>query len=318
MNADEIINLHSTYSIVARDPETGELGVAVQTHQMGVGRLVPWLLPGVGAIATQSLVNVSFGPMGLAMLRERVAAPQVIEALVASDEGRARRQLAVVDAEGNAAAFTGDGCIPYADHYVGVGYSVQANMMTNDTVISAMRQAYETAHGDLAARMMAALFAAQAQDGDIRGMQSAALRIVPGDASSPDWMTRYDLRVDEHAAPMEELARLVVRQRVGHISNEGHRLLGEGDTAGAIAKWAEARQMGPDRHEMAFWQAVALADANPMSDAVDMAAAIFNASFGTHPRRAQWLELIRRLEQVGLIERDGAGAALIAALEAAP
>jgi len=186
----------NTYSIVARDPDTGQFGVAVQTHQMCVGSVVPWLLPGRGAFATQSLSNIRFGPMTLAMLQEGISAPHIIQALVASEADSHRRQIAVVDASGQAAAWTGDGCIAQASHHVGQGYSVQANMMTRDTVVDAMARAYESATGDLAQRMLAALEAAQREGGDIRGMQSAALKVVPGDASKPIWAADYDLRVD--------------------------------------------------------------------------------------------------------------------------
>lgn len=309
-----LIDICHTFSIVARDSETGALGVAVQTHQIGVGRLVPFLVPGVGAIATQSLVNVSFGPMGLAMLRQGVAADKVIAALVASDEGEARRQVACVDADGNAAAHTGTGCIPHAGHHVGDGYSVQANMMTNDTVVDAMRDAYENTAGDLSARMMAALFAAQEQDGDIRGMQSAALKIVPGDPSLPGWTTLYDLRVDEHERPLDELARLVKLQRAHHINGEGYALLDSGDLAGTLEKWSQARQIAPGNEETGFWQAVSLADRKPTDDSVRTAAAIFNEAMAGEGRRQHWIDLIGRLQDVGLIERDGAGDELIQAI----
>ena len=303
--------LNSTYSIVARDPQTGQFGVAVQTHQMSVGNGVPWLLPGVGAVATQSLTNVSFGPTGLRMLREGVSATHVIRALVASDDGENRRQVAVVDAEGRAAAHTGKGCIAEAGHYVGEGYSVQANMMTRATVIQAMSKAYESAQGDLAQRMMAALIAAQAEDGDIRGMQSAALVVVPGDARVPEWKKDYSLRVDEHENPVVELARLVRNRRAQHVDEEGHKLLIEGQHVAALAKWAEARSIAPEQEELAFWQAVTLAD--KVGD-VDEAAAILKPMLAAESRRDEWVELIRRLANCGLIEREGADADLIKAL----
>ena len=172
--------LNQTYSIVARDAATGQLGVAVQTHQMGVGRVVPWLLPGVGALATQSITNVRFGPLGLAILKEGLPAARVIRGLIGLDDRPKVRQVAVVDFQGEAAAWTGPGCIPEAGDRQGDGYSVQANMMTKPTVVQAMGEAYETATGDLASRLMAAMTAAQDEGGDIRGMQSAALKIVPG------------------------------------------------------------------------------------------------------------------------------------------
>jgi uncharacterized Ntn-hydrolase superfamily protein len=307
--------LSNTYSIVARDAQTGDFGVAVQTHQMGVGLAVPWLEPGVGAIATQSLTNISFGPMGLAMLRHNVAAPKVVEALVASDENAHRRQLAVVDRHGKTAAWTGEGCIPEAGHKVGEGYSVQANMMLQGTVVEAMAAAYEAAEGDLAKRMLAAMQAAQAEGGDIRGMQSAALRVVKGDLSAdplyPDWQAIYDLRVDEHDEPLSELARLVRLRRAQIINIEGHELLEQDQREAALARWIEACQLAPELEEMPFGQAVTLAD-KPAD--VTMAAAILQPVLAADPLREQWLELIRRLQICGLLEREGTSDELLEAM----
>lgn len=305
--------LFSTYSIVARDAETGELGVAVQTHQMSVGRMVPFLLPGIGAIATQSLVNVSFGPMGLAMLREGVSAAHVVAALVASDENAHRRQLAVVDSQGRAAAHTGSGCIADARHHVGEGYSVQANMMTLKTVIPAMAQAYENAQGDLAQRMVAALEAAQAEDGDIRGVQSAALKVVSGDKNDAEWRSLYDLRVDEHAAPVIEMARLARLRHAQRLDEKGFELLSGGHRAQALELWARARDEAPELEELAFWQAVQLADSH--AD-VETAAEILRPVLANDPRREHWIDLVQRLAVCGIIEREGADSELMAALNA--
>lgn len=305
--------LLSTYSIVARDPDTGQLGVAVQTHQMCVGWIVPWLLPGVGAIATQSLVNVSFGPVGLGMLREGVPAPQIIDGLTASDPQANRRQVAVVDANGLVGAWTGDGCIPEASHQVGEGYSVQANMMTNPTVVPAMADAYESATGDIAFRMLTALQAAQAEGGDIRGMQSAAIKVVSGDASKYDWETDYDLRVDEHAAPVDELARLIRLRHAQLTEQDGYAALNDGNRAEALKLWAEARTEAPELEELAFWQAMTLADEH--AD-VATAAQILRPALANDPLRDQWIDLINRLQTCGLLERANAAQELIAALNA--
>jgi uncharacterized Ntn-hydrolase superfamily protein len=305
--------LFSTYSIVARDSETGDLGVAVQTHQMSVGRMVPFLEPGVGAIATQSLVNVSFGPMGLAMLREVVSAAHVVAGLVASDENAHRRQLAVVDAQGRAAAHTGSGCIADARHHVGEGYSVQANMMTLTTVIPAMAQAYENASGDLAQRMVAALEAGEAEGGDIRGMQSAALKVVSGDRHDAEWKTIYDLRVDEHDTPVIEMNRLVRMRHAQRLDERGFKLLSDGKRSEALALWEQARSEAPELEELAFWQAVKLADA-PAD--VETAAAILRLALANDPRREHWIDLMRRLGACGIIEREGADSELMAALNA--
>lgn len=303
--------LFSTYSIVARDPQTGQFGVAVQTHQMCVGWIVPWLLPGVGAVATQSLVNISFGPLALAMLHEGVAAQQVIDGLVASDPDAHRRQVAAVDAQGRAAAWTGTGCIAEADHHVGEGYSVQANMMTHPTVVAAMAGAYEKASGDIAQRMLAALQAAQAEDGDIRGMQSAALKVVPGDLDKPAWTVDYDLRVDEHTNPVEELARLVRLRHAQLADQAGYEAFEHGQRDQALALWAAARAEAPELEELAFWQATTLAE-KPAE--VQTAAEILRPALAKEPRRAQWIDLIGRLQDCGLIAREGAAQELIRAL----
>lgn len=307
--------LFSTYSIVARDPETGQLGVAVQTHQMAVGRVVPWLLPGIGALATQSLSNVSFGPIGLEMLSQGVPAPQVVEGLVASDPQANRRQLGVVDAEGKAGAWTGSGCIPDAQHHIGEGYTVHANMMTHDTVVPAMVEAYEQTGGDLANRLIAALQAAQSQGGDIRGMQSAAIKIVSGDRTQPAWASLYDLRVDEHETPVDELARLVRLRRAQLIDDEGYGQLQNDDRGKALELWRQAREEAPELEELPFWQAVTLADA-PHND-IAVAVEILTPMLAGEPRRDHWVDLINRLAACGLLERPEAAAELTAALASA-
>lgn len=307
--------LFSTYSIVARDAETGQLGGAVQTHQVGVGRILPFALPGVGVVASQSLANISYNPTALAMLKEGIAPQKIIDGLTASDALAHRRQVALINREGDVAAFTGDGCIREFGHYVGEGYSVQANMMSKTTVIDAMRGAFENASGDLAARMLAGLQAAQAEDGDIRGMQSAALKVVSGDSTAREWETIYNIRIDEHQNPIEELARLVNIRYAQLIDNEGHQLLAQGNLEKALSKWEEARRATPEQEELAFWQAVTLADANPTDDAVGIAAQIFNHTMQKEARREHWLDLIRRIQENGLIQREGAGDALFQAIE---
>lgn len=294
--------LFSTYSIVARDPNTGQLGVAVQTHQMTVGSVVPWLLPGVGAVATQSLTNISFGPLALAMLREGVPATRAIEAVIASDNRPDVRQVAVVDAQGAVGAWTGKGCIPEAGHHIGEGYSVQANMMTHNTVISAMAEAYETSQGDIAQRMLAALQAAQREDGDIRGMQSAALKVVSGDASKHDWETDYDLRVDEHDDPVTELARLARLGRAQIIDHQGYDALKAGNRKAALKHWAAARDLAPELEEIAYWQALTLADEH---GEIEAALAILRPMLDADDRRSHWIDLIGRLQACGLLDTDG-------------
>lgn len=303
--------LYSTYSIVARDPQTGWLGVAVQTHQMGVGRMVPWLEPGIGAIATQSMTNVAFGPVGLEMLRQGIAAPKVVEALVTSDEQAHRRQLAIVDAEGKVGVWTGDGCIPYAAHHMGDGYSVQANMMATDRVIPAMAAAYEATEGDLADRLLAALQAAQREGGDIRGMQSAAIKIVPAEKTAPRWMAIYDLRVDEHVDPVTELGRLVRLWGAQVLDYQANEAQQKGDLETAKAGRIAARNRAPELEEIVFWQAVNLAD---KQNDVSAAAELLRPVLATDARRDHWIDLLQRLQACGLIERAGAADDLISAL----
>lgn len=308
-------SLNTTYSIVARDPATGNFGAAVQTHQMCVGSAVPWMEAGAGVLATQSLTNLHYGPLGLRLLREGVHAEKVLAALVASDPKPGLRQAAVIDREGRAAAWTGEQCIAYAGHYVGEAFSVQANMMLSDQVVAAMAKAYVASKEDFPGRLMDALLAAQQEGGDIRGMQSAALRVVSGAMYEEDGMAavraEYDVRVDESEKPLVELGRLVRLRRAQLLSNEGNRQLDAGDMEGALKIWARAREMGPELDELVFWQALALAD-EPAD--VKGAAALLRMMLDQVPDSDHWVELLKRLEPTGIIERGGAVQELIEAL----
>jgi uncharacterized Ntn-hydrolase superfamily protein len=213
-----------TYSIVARDPETGELGVAVQTGTFGVGRGVPWAEAGVGAVATQSITEHSYGPFGLELMKAGRTAGEALAGLVASDPKERFRQVGMVDASGLAAAHTGSGCIRECGHEVGEGVAVQANMMASDTVWGAMAAAYEAAAGTLARQLLAALQAAEAEGGDFRGPQSAALLVVSGERTGFSWQGRVsNLRVDDHPDPLGELARLLDREE-GYRADRPDRL----------------------------------------------------------------------------------------------
>lgn len=304
----------STYSIVAYDAEANLFGGAVQTHQMGVGRIIPRALPGFGVIASQAMANLTFSDTALTMLQQGITAENIIAGLIASDPGADRRQVAVVDSNGGAAAHTGANTIQFAAHHVGEGYSVQANMMTNDTVIPAMVDAFESTSGDLAARMLAAMQAAQAEDGDIRGMQSAALLVVPGEKGAPDWYAPYDLRVDEHEHPVAELARLVnIRAAQLHDGKARRFLFEDDDKETALQIFAEAREMAPDQEEIAFWQAMTLLD-GPAD--TENAVAILRPVLANDSRREHWLDLVKRLEACGTLEREGAADEFIAAMNA--
>jgi uncharacterized Ntn-hydrolase superfamily protein len=303
-----------TYSIVARDPATGDLGVAVQSHWFAVGTTVPWAEPGVGAVATQSFVEPSYGPRGLEQMRAGVAAGDALDALVAADAARDVRQVAFVDASGRAAAHTGARCIDHAGHHVGAGYSVQANMMAGDGVVTAMATAYEGARGDLAARMLAALEAAQAAGGDIRGCQSAALLVVRGTRSATPWADRlFDLRVDDAPDPIGELGRLLGLARAYQHMNQGDVAVEKGDMSGALAHYGAAAEISGGDAEMLYWQAVALAAHGD----VDRSIPLFRRVFAVD---ARWVELTRRLHKPGILPDTPEGRAAVERIvrEAAP
>jgi uncharacterized Ntn-hydrolase superfamily protein len=302
-------DLYATYSIVAHDAHNGQFGVAVQTHQVAVGRRIMLALPGYGALITQSLSNLKFVPVAEPMLRLEMPPADILRALIASDSDEHRRQVALVNRQG-AAAHTGSGCIREAGHYIGDGYSVQANMMTCATVIGAMRTAYESTAGDLAARLVAALQAAQAEDGDIRGVQSAALKVVSDDRITHPLETIYDLRVDEHPQPVEELRRLTLIRRAQLVDEEGHAALERGDLTLSLALFEEARRLTPGQEELAFWQGFALADRGY----VDAGAHILWQGIAPDNRAGHWLELIARLAECRLNTREGSPEALLAAV----
>jgi uncharacterized Ntn-hydrolase superfamily protein len=288
----------ATYSIVARDPGTGDLGVAVQSHWFSVGSVVTWARSGVGAVATQSFVEVSYGPLGLELMGRGETPEAALEQLLGKDPHPGVRQVAFIDSKGRVAAHTGEGCIPGAGHRTGVGYSVQANLMLTDEVPDAMAEAFESARGPLAERMLSALAAAQAVGGDIRGKQSAALLVVRAAPSDKPWTDRLvDLRVDDSGAPLRELARLLRLHRAYELMNSGDEAVAEGDMARALADYAAAEAMFPDNDEFIFWHAVTLV-ANERSE---MALPLFARAFRMNP---SWMLLIPRLQQVGQLPAD--------------
>ena len=288
----------NTFSIVARDPVTGDLGVAVQSHWFSVGALVVWAEPGVGAVATQSFVEPAYGPRGLALLRGGMPPAEALKQLLAADPGQAVRQVAFVDAQGRAAAHTGAKCIQFAGHHVGDGYSVQANLMGNDKVVPAMRAAFEAGTGDLAERLLAALDAAQAAGGDLRGCQSAAILVVGGTRTRTDepWKARkLDLRVEDSAAPLVELRRLVTLARAYDHMNQGDLAVEHKQLDRALEHYGTAARMVPDSPEMVYWQGVALAGAGKP----DLALPLLRKAFDADPA---WIELTRRLPAAGLLD----------------
>ena len=287
-----------TFSIVARDPATGELGVAVQSHAFSVGSGVSWAEAGVGAVATQSFIDPAYGPLGLDLMRAGRSAPDSLKSLIAGDDGRDVRQVAMIDSSGRVAAHTGVKCIPAAGNHVGDGYSVQANLMDNDNVWPAMAKAFESAKGDLAERMLQALEAAQAAGGDIRGMQSAAILVVKGVSSGKPWNDKiFDLRVEDSPQPLAELRRLVNFQRANNLANDGDRYLEKKDYAAGLKAYSEAEALLPDFAEMAFWHGVALANTGKVDDSLP----IFAKAYKLYPK---FRELPPRLAKVGLLPDD--------------
>lgn len=264
-----------TYSIVARDPVTGELGVAVHSHWFSVGSLVSWARPGVGAVATQSVVEPAYGPDALERLAAGSDVEVALDTLTAADPLARLRQVGVVDARGRAVAHTGYDCIAHAGHQVGDGFTCQANMMAADTVPQAMAAAFEAAEGDLAARLTAALDGAESVGGDVRGRQSAALLVVP--AQGPAWKARVDLRVDDHHDPLAELSRLLGLQRAYELADQADGLMGAGQTNAAGNLYRRATDLAPGSDELEFWAGLALAQGGDLqagSAAVDRAAAV--------------------------------------------
>lgn len=287
-----------TFSIVAKDEQTGQLGVAVQTHWFAVGAICPWVEAGVGAVATQSMVEVSYGPKSLELLRAGKTAQEALDALIAEDKDQGLRQVAVVDALGRIAVHTGDRCIQAAGHTSGKGYSVQANMMKNDSVWPAMENAYLVAKGDLASRMLAALYAAQAAGGDIRGKQSAAMLVAGGEKSDEPWRhVLVNLRVDDYSEPLKELERLLNINKAFELMNEGDALLAKNLSEEAKEKYSLAAAMAPEIEEMPFWQAVTLADTGKIEEALPIFKKVFR-------KNKDWAELVKRLPASGLLKDD--------------
>ena len=307
-HADPLVH---TYSIVARDPATGEMGVAVQSHWFSVGSIVTWAEAGVGAVATQSLVDPAYGPRGLELMRQGVPAPKALAQLVAADAGRNGRQVAMVDASGAVDAYTGPNAIAAAGHHVGAQYSTQANMMGKPTVWPAMAKAFEAATGSLADRLLAALEAAEREGGDVRGRQSAALLIVKAKGSGKPWVGGdrvFDLRVDDHPQPVAELKRLVRLQKAYTHANRGDELMTEKKVEEALKEYAASAQLAPEILELPFWQAVTLASIGKEAEA----APIFKAVFAKEPI---WADLLERLPAAGLFPDDKPLIARIRALK---
>ncbi|HIB26648.1 MAG TPA: DUF1028 domain-containing protein [Candidatus Marinimicrobia bacterium] len=288
----------STYSIVALDETTGELGVAVQSHWFSVGFLVPWAKAGVGAVATQSFVKVDYGPDGLQLMESGMKAADALKTLTSKDEGEAVRQVGMIDIKGNVAAHTGSRCIKYAGHIVGENYSVQANMMANGTVPKAMAVAFEKTKGDLADRMMAALEAAEAEGGDIRGKQSAAMVIVSGEPSGVEWKdTKLNLRIEDHPTPLIELKRLIRVHRAYQHANMGDHYMETEEIDKALIEYSKAAEYYPENPELPYWSAIALANVGRLEEALPVFQSVFQ-------RNPDLKTMTPRLVKSGLLPDD--------------
>ncbi len=297
---ESVIPVH-TYSIVARDPQTGELGVAVQSHAFSVGSIVSWAEAGVGAVATQSYSRLDYGPEGLALMRIGLTASQALESLVQNDPDREVRQVAMVDAQGHSAVHTGQKCIAAAGHIAGENFSIQANLMIDASVVPAMQVAFEATHGEeLVERLIATLEAAQAVGGDIRGQQSAALLVVSGERHEKPWLGRiYDLRVEDHPHPVEELRRLYHFRKASLMLDEAEKLFEAQQLDEAQSVVDEALSLVPDFVEFRFWLAVALFTAGQEAEAKRYFHQVFE-------KESIWRDILRRLVAAGRFPDDPA------------
>ncbi len=275
-----------TYSIVARDPATGMLGVAVQSHWFSVGPIVPWAEPGVGAVATQSVVEASYGPNALELMRAGAAPADALAQLVAADPIAQGRQVAVIGGDGRLAVHTGANCIAFAGHAIGEQVCCQANMMASDTVWPAMLSAYVSNAAPFAERLLAALDAAEAEGGDVRGRQSAALLVVP--AEGPHWKTSVSLRVEDHREPLTELRRLLILHDAYELADEGDRLSGLGRHDEAAALYRRAAELAPQSDELRFWAGLGTAQAGDLETALEYV----RAAIAIHPG---WRDLLGRI-----------------------
>ena len=285
-----------TYSIVARDANTGEMAVGVQSHWFSVGTLVSWGKSGVGVVATQSFVNPSYGPRGLELMESGLTAKNALKKLTDQDEGRNYRQAAMIDVNGSVDAYTGESCIESAGHYVGENFSVQANMMLNDKVIPMMKKAFvENSDLPLAERIIKVFEAAESVGGDIRGKQSAAIIVVGGEKTKNIWEDKkIDLRVDDSEDPIKEITRLLKVHRAYEHMNEGDLAIEENDMDKALIEYGKAQSLFPNNTEMSFWKGIALLNNDRKKDAKE----IFKKVFRKNPN---WKKLIYRLPKSGLI-----------------
>ena len=266
-----------TYSIVAVDSATGEIGAAVQSHWFSVGSNVIWAEAGVGAVATQSFINPGYGPQGLELLKQGNTPEEALKIMVSKDDGREFRQIALIDAEGNSIAHTGANCIKEAGHAYGKYFSVQANLMLKSTVWTAMGSSFQKTQGPLAERLVAALEAAENEGGDIRGRQSAALLVVRAGSTGKIWEDRLvDLRVEDHPEPVTEIKRLLKVHRAYEHMNAGDVAVERGDEAVALREYAAAEKLQPENLEMRYWHAISLVNIGKLDEALPLFEKVFS------------------------------------------
>jgi uncharacterized Ntn-hydrolase superfamily protein len=287
-----------TFSIVGRDPVTGDMGVAVESHWFAVGSDVIWGEAGVGVVATQSFIDPAYGPLGLDLMRAGKSAPEALRALLAADQYADARQVAMLDAQGHVASHTGKRCIPAAGNQLGETYSAQANLMEKASVWPAMGQAFEAARGDLIDRLLAALEAAQGEGGDIRGKQSAAILVVRAKSTGRPWADKIvDLRVDDSSDPIHELKRLVRYHRAYQHMENGDACSTRKDWDCAVREYGEAEKILPDQMEVIFWHAVTLVTSGRTEESLPLFKRVF-------AREPIWAELLARLPAAGLFPDD--------------
>ncbi|MHB8565596.1 MAG: DUF1028 domain-containing protein [Nitrososphaerales archaeon] len=288
-----------TYSIVARDPKTGEMGVAVQSHYFSVGSVVTWARAGVGSVATQSMAELSYGPLGLELMAAGKSPEESLGALLKADPKAETRQVAFVDSKGRVAAHTGNKCIPFAGHTLGDQFSCQANLMSNDTIWSAMDKAYRDSP-DLTfpERLVLTLEAAEAAGGDIRGKQSAALLIVSPDLSPNYWSGKVlELRVEDHPEPLVELKRLLRIRRAYEWADKGDDLLSSGKIPESKDAFEKAYRSAPEIDELQYWRGITLLGTGRIDEAKSILYPLLK-------RDARWIQVTRSLGETGMVRKD--------------
>ena len=288
-----------TYSIVARDKETGFLGVAVQSHYFSVGPVVPWARSGIGAVATQSMVEMKYGPLGLDLMSGGKSASEALESLLKTDSKADTRQVGMVDANGVVAVHTGIRCIDFAGHVTGEGFTCQANLMSNNTVWGGMKQAYErNVDLEFPERLLATLEAAEKAGGDARGKQSAAILIVSSQIYPNPWMGRVlELRVEDNPNPLDELSRLIKLKRSYGLADKGDDLLTSGKTREAGDAYARALEFAPGNEEILYWKGVTYLGSSLKLEGAAILKDIFK-------KNKNWIMITKSLLDKGLIARS--------------